>query len=89
MLVYEVVCSLPELVDVLSDLGDVVLRDPELLGLLLLCHDVPAHKSSSYHIIIRQIHFLYYGWPLNIIYFSPGYKSLTTFPNIFIYVLIS
>ena len=38
----DIVGPVPELVDVLPDLGHVVLRDPELLGLLLLRHDVPT-----------------------------------------------
>ena len=33
-----------KLVDVLPDLGDVVLGDPKLLGLLLLAHDVSRRK---------------------------------------------
>ena len=36
-----------KLVDVLPDLGDVVLGDPELLGLLLLAHDVSRRKWIS------------------------------------------
>ena len=34
----------PELVDVLPDLRDVVLGDPELLGFLLFAHDVSRRK---------------------------------------------
>ena len=36
--------TVPEFVDILSDLGHVVLRDAELLGLLLLRHNVPGKQ---------------------------------------------
>ena len=40
--------TVPEFVDILSDLGHVVLSDAELLGLLLLRHYVPGKQSQGY-----------------------------------------